>query len=298
MRPSRRLARAGAALLVAALAAAQGCGGASDLSARLRGPRAAAHRGGYRHPDRNTVARFEIARRQGVDIVETDLRASSDGVVFLFHDARLDRTTSCTGPIAAHSAAELERCHLNGLDHGPDRFEDALRWSRGRVVIDAELKTAAVVQAAVDLVRRYRAYDWVYFQVGNGLRMYESVRRYDRRVVLEAGPRGPNGRRWLADLLARRDPNLRIIQLHADFLSDEVLHAVRDAGKLASLNAWQLAPETEGARCDAVFARGIDIAVSDLPESCVRQRDDARAALRNGPPGAAHAGSGVPGRPG
>jgi glycerophosphoryl diester phosphodiesterase len=265
-------------LAVSACVTGSGHGPKGDLATRLRGPLAAAHRGGYRLPDANTVARFEVARQQGLDIVETDLRASKDGVVFLFHNSLLDRVTSCAGPIASYTAAELERCHLTGLDHGPDRFEDALRWSQGRVVIDAELKTDEVTEPAIDLVRRYSAYGWVYFQVGNGLRVYEHARRYDARVALEAGPRGPRGERLLAELLGRHDPNLLIIQLHPDFLSPEILRAIGEAGKLASINAWLLAPESDAATCDVVFAHGIDIAVTNAPESCAQQRDQARAA--------------------
>ena len=156
-------------LVVAAGLAAADARAADALANRLATHRVAAHRGGYDVPDSNTVARFEIARQQGADIVETDLRVSKDGVVFLFHNEFLDDVTSCKGPFASRTAAELDHCHLRGLDHGPDRFEAALQWSRGRVVIDAELKSAEVTEAAIDLVRRYAAYDWVYFQVGNGL---------------------------------------------------------------------------------------------------------------------------------
>jgi len=248
-----------------------------DLVARLRGPRVAAHRGGYGLPDANTVARFEVARRQGVDIVETDLRLSKDGVVFLFHDSLLDRATSCTGPIASHTAAEIARCHLKGLDRGPDRFESALRWSRGRVVIDAEIKTGAVIHAAIDLVRRHRAYDWVYFQVGNGLRTYREVRDYDTRVAVEAAPRGPRGGQWLKELLATRDRRLILIQLHPDFLSREILESIHASGRLASLNAWLLASEVNGPSCAQVFELGIDVAVTNAAGACAKQRDAARA---------------------
>ena len=257
-----------AALLVAAAAPAP-----DELAARLATPRVAAHRGGYGAPDSNTVARFEISREQGADIVETDLRLSKDGVVYLFHNELMDKVTSCAGPFASHTSAEIDACHLTGLDRGPDRFEDALRWSRGRVVIDAELKTPEVSEAAIDLVRHHSAYDWVYFQVGNGLSTYERVRRYDRRVALEASPRGAKGERFLAALLAKKDPRLLIIQLHPDFYSRRILQAVRDGGKRTSMNTWMLVPETEGASCDAAYARGIDIAVTNAPQSCVTQRD-------------------------
>jgi len=277
MRRIRRTAVAALALALCAGARAQTPSDTDALVARLRGPRVAAHRGGYGFPDSNTVARFEIARRLGADIVETDLRLSKDQVVFMFHDSLMDHRTSCTGPISSHTAAEIERCHLNGLDRGPDRFEAALQWSRGRVVIDAELKTGEVTRQAIDLVRRYGAYDWVYFQVGNGLKTYRGVRDYDSRVAVEAAPQGPDGERYLAQLLAERDPRLVLIQLHPAFMSSEILRSIHASEKLTSLNAWRLAPEEKAATCDRVFALGIDVAVTNAPELCARQRDEARA---------------------
>ena len=280
------MALAALALALTAETRAPAGAGSRDLLARLRGPRVAAHRGGFGFPDSNTVARFELARRQGVDIVETDLRTSSDGVVFLFHDTLMDHATNCTGPFASHTAAEIDRCRLNGLDRGPDRFEAALRWSRGRVVIDAELKTGSATRPAIDLVRRYRAYDWVYFQVGNGLRTYQGVRDYDARVAVEAAPRGPRGEHWLAELLAKRDPRLVLIQLHPDFMSSRILSSIRESKKLTSLNAWLLGSETDGPSCAHVYALGIDVAVSNSAERCAKQRDETRAAERGSAPAA------------
>src|SRR5215831_4634264 len=80
------------AFAVLALSFAAGCGPRHDpLLARLRGPQVAAHRGGFGFPDSNTVARFEVTRQLGIEIFETDLRVSKDGVVFLFHNERLDK---------------------------------------------------------------------------------------------------------------------------------------------------------------------------------------------------------------
>jgi glycerophosphoryl diester phosphodiesterase len=245
-----------------------------DLVARLRSARFAAHRGGYGFPDSNTVARFEVTRRQGADIVETDLRVSRDGVVFLFHDELLDRKTVCKGRLASYTAAELERCHLLGLERGPDRFEDALRWSSGRVVIDAELKTGDAARPAIDLVRKYDAYDWVYFQVGDSMRTYQQVRDYDARVGLEAGPRSQS---HLREFLSKSDSRLVLIQLRPGFFSSQLLDEVHGAGKLVSLNAWLLAPEDESASCSRAFALGVDVAVTNSPAACTKQRSDARA---------------------
>jgi len=250
------------------------------LRERLRGFLVAAHRGGHPFPDSNTVERFEVARLEGADIVETDLQVSRDGVPFLFHDASLDPQTVCKGPVAAHTASEIERCNLVGLAHGPERFEAALQWSQGRVVIDAELKSAEVVRPAVELVERYGAWEWVYFQVRNGWERYTEVRVLDDRIAVEAGPRGRNGERQLDRLLAMNDPRVAIIQLHPDMLTDANLAKIHASGKLASIDAWYVARERElplwpfpPSACAQVFRRGIDIAVTDVPRACAEQRD-------------------------
>jgi glycerophosphoryl diester phosphodiesterase len=253
------------------------------LTARLHGLLVAAHRGGHPFPDSNTVERFEAARLEGADIVETDLQVSSDGVPFLFHDGELDPTTTCKGAFSRRTAAEIERCNLVGLDHGPERFEAALAWSQGRVIIDAELKSAEVTKPAVELVRRYGAYEWVYFQVRNGWERYTDVRVLDDRIAVEAGPQGRHGERQLDRLLAMNDPHVVVIQLHPDMLTRENLDKIHRSGKLASIDAWYVAHERklpfwpffEPSACAQVFAQGVDIAVTNTPRACAAQRDAA-----------------------
>jgi glycerophosphoryl diester phosphodiesterase len=261
------------------------------LRERLSGLRVAAHRGGYVFADSNTIERFEAALRDGADIVETDLQVSSDGVPFLLHDADLGRVSNCKGLVSAQPAVSIERCRLNGLSHGPERFEAALAWARGRVVIDAEFKSLAVVQPAIELVRRYDAYEWVYFQVRDGWSYYREARAFDAYVALEATPAGDDSEGKLSELLALDDPRLVIIQLHPKLLSDDNLRKIRESGRLASIDAWRLASERRWsfwpwrrtAACDEVFARGVGIAISNSPRPCAKQRDalrtDAEAAL-------------------
>jgi len=250
-----------------------------SLAERLRGMRVAAHRGGYWYSDSNTLARFDTALRQGADIVETDLRLSKDGIPFVFHDGDLRGETNCTGPVGAHTASQLAACRLDGATHGPETFESVLAWSRGRVVVDAELKEAGVAAPAIALVRRYRAHEWVYFQTGNNLPLYRAVRQLDPRVAIEASPRGRDAEAQLAELLAARDPRLLIIQLHPELVTPRNLRRIRQSGKLSSMDAWYLGAEYERpfagrtTACAAVFAAGIDIAVSNDPRACAEQRD-------------------------
>ena len=77
------------------------------------------HRGNRAHAPENTLASFQEAVALGVDAVEFDLRVSRDGVLMVFHDATLERTTDATGLLADRTAAELGRVDA-GANFTPD----------------------------------------------------------------------------------------------------------------------------------------------------------------------------------
>jgi glycerophosphoryl diester phosphodiesterase len=271
--------------LLCAIAAPLGLARAGEgvtLRERLAGLHVGAHQGGYQFADSNTIERFEKAAAQGADIVETDLQVSSDGVPFLFHDAYLDPDTECSGLFSSATAAKIEGCKLVGLDHGAQRFEAALAWSRGRVVIDAEFKTPAAIRPAIDLVRRYSAYEWVYFQTGEGTDLYDRARAYDPYVALEVVPAGKSAQATLDSLLARGDPRLISVQIHPDIATSANLAAIARSGKLISADAFRFGTEHRWgiwpfrtAFCSGVYQLGVNIAVSNVPESCAAQRESA-----------------------
>jgi len=55
------------------------------------------HRGAAALAPENTWSGFDLAIEIGVDAIETDVQATSDGVLVLLHDERLDRTTDGSG---------------------------------------------------------------------------------------------------------------------------------------------------------------------------------------------------------
>ncbi|HVF43690.1 MAG TPA: glycerophosphodiester phosphodiesterase [Pyrinomonadaceae bacterium] len=68
-----------------------------------------AHRGGAGLWPENTLYAFERAAAMGVDVIETDVRATKDGELVLFHDDNVNRTTGGAGPVGALTLAELKR---------------------------------------------------------------------------------------------------------------------------------------------------------------------------------------------
>lgn len=126
------------------------------------GPIAMAHRGGAKHPDNlgyeNSLHAFQHAVDLGYRYLETDLHATSDGVVIAFHDDRLDRVTDRTGAIAELPWSEVRQARINGhepiprldelLEHFPDtRFNLDIK-------ADGGLEPAATVLTAANAIDR------------------------------------------------------------------------------------------------------------------------------------------------
>ncbi|MFO7780334.1 MAG: glycerophosphodiester phosphodiesterase [Spirochaetia bacterium] len=66
-----------------------------------------AHRGGAGVRPENTVAAFDHAVGLGCWFLELDVRATSDGIPVVIHDANVDRVSDGRGPVSSHSADEL-----------------------------------------------------------------------------------------------------------------------------------------------------------------------------------------------
>ena len=50
-----------------------------------------AHRGASAYAPENTLPAFELAARQGADMIELDVQRSADGVLVVFHDDTTER---------------------------------------------------------------------------------------------------------------------------------------------------------------------------------------------------------------
>ncbi|HEY6424960.1 MAG TPA: glycerophosphodiester phosphodiesterase [Pseudonocardiaceae bacterium] len=98
-------------------------------------PRAFAHRGW--HLDElagmeNSLAAFRRAAAEGYRYLETDVRATRDGVAVVLHDATLDRTTDRSGKVAQLDWAAVRTARVGGrepvcrladlLEEVPDAF--------------------------------------------------------------------------------------------------------------------------------------------------------------------------------
>lgn len=81
------------------------------------GPLVIAHRGGAGLWPENTLYAFERAGRLGVDVIELDVRSTSDGVLVAMHDATVNRTTDGAGRVSEMTLEQLKK------------YDAGYRWS-------------------------------------------------------------------------------------------------------------------------------------------------------------------------
>ena len=119
-----------------------------DLSKKLprRGktPLLAAHRGvcGANIPC-NTLAAYEIALRQGADIIELDVSKSSDGEFFAFHPGMEPVYLKCGKMISEMTAKEVREVPLLNQDEVPTHYRvpslaEALAFLKDRAYINVD----------------------------------------------------------------------------------------------------------------------------------------------------------------
>ena len=79
-------------------------------------PFVVAHRGAPTMEPENTVRSFLLARAQGADALETDLRFTADDELIPFHDPTLERMTNGQGAVREHTLAEIRRLRTRKPD--------------------------------------------------------------------------------------------------------------------------------------------------------------------------------------
>src|SRR5512138_3758757 len=77
-------------------------------------PLVIAHRGASAYAPENTLAAFELAARQGADMLELDVQRSADGVLVVFHDDTTERWDGQKRLAAACTLAELRALDIGG----------------------------------------------------------------------------------------------------------------------------------------------------------------------------------------
>ena len=141
-----------------------GCGHVAGENGEAPTPRVLVigHRGNSIAAPENTLTAIEDAFRVGADVVEVDVRRSLDGVLYLFHDDVLDRTSDGNGPVGGREFSELRALDVGTWFHPRyagahiPTLEEAIRVAalhEGRLLLDLKEPAVRAEQVASVLHR-------------------------------------------------------------------------------------------------------------------------------------------------
>jgi len=235
-----------------------------------------AHRGGAALAPENTLAAVEVALELGVELIELDLRASSDAAVVVFHDETLERTSDGQGALATRSAAQLAALDVGAwkdprfAGERVPTLSQALALCRGRSELMLDVKTLGLAPAARRELER-STFDPARLWIGtwNEEQRNEWMRElpHMRHVFIGEAPESAAAdelARWLDALVER---GYRGVSLRWSKLPQACVELARE--RRLAVFVWTL---NSSADIEAALELGVDGVITDRPERALALR--------------------------
>jgi glycerophosphoryl diester phosphodiesterase len=165
-------------------------------------PIAFAHRGGAGESPENTLAAFQHAYDLGYRYLETDVHATSDGMLMAFHDEDLERTCGVRARIGELTYDEVRRLRVDEREAIPTLDEVAFTWSDVRVNIDC--KSDEAVEPLEKFLRHDATRQRVCIGSFSDRRLDHLRTRFGQSLCTSMGPREVATFRLLGRRLAKR----------------------------------------------------------------------------------------------
>jgi len=242
----------------------------------------AAHRAAHTiHPE-NSLPAIQHAIDLGADIIELDVKVSKDGIPFIMHDGTINRTTNGTGDGEKYTLEELKKFRLKNndgtlSDETIPTFEEALNLTRGKTLIDIDIKTSQL-KPIVDVVKKNNMANQV-FWFDNDYDGLKEVRIMEPNSIFM--PRAYSYE--MADS-ALKVFNPAVVHIDPSFYTEEVTALIRNNGARIWINALgepdQLirAGKTEEAMTELLKHKA-NVIQTDEPEKIIQYLTS--AGLRN-----------------
>ncbi|MCA9639555.1 MAG: glycerophosphodiester phosphodiesterase [Polyangiaceae bacterium] len=235
------------------------------------------HRGARHAAPENTLAAFELARDEGADGIELDVRLSGDGNVVVVHDATLERVSQGRD---VRRVDQLTRAELDAIDVGDGERVPNLRrvlsfCQEHSLRVNVELKSdlspdlraqaiqhLRLVQGCAALVKDLQSPgEFVLFSSFNPL-LVAMLRRLVPDVpgawLVHQGQ--ARMLRAVKQRAARSALKLNAVHPQGKVTDAELVSALHAQGSL--VNVWTVNDSEDARRLDAL---GVDALISDCP---------------------------------
>ena len=122
----------------------------------------------------NSLPSYQSCIDNGIDIIETDLRKTKDGVWVILHDSTLDRTTTGHGDLSNYTYEEISQLFLKAQNGGNTavteykipRLEEVIELCRGKVMLNLDKLDRSTFDEVYAIFESMDAVDSAMFKAG------------------------------------------------------------------------------------------------------------------------------------
>lgn len=233
-------------------------------------PRAFVHRGWHCEDLaglENSMTAFRRAFAEGYQYLETDVHATSDGVVVVQHDPVLDRTTDSIGAVALLPWRTVRSAKIGGREP-VSRLEDLLE-ELPDALLNIDVKADNAVQPLVDTLRRSNAFGRVCVGSFSEARL-KRVRQIAGDGLLTSMGKAAVARLWMAGRLPQLMQSKRARQTIAQVpvkhgrvtvVDERLITAAHRHG--IEVHVWTI---DDPAQMHELLDLGVDGLMSDRPQ--------------------------------
>jgi glycerophosphoryl diester phosphodiesterase len=133
----------------------------------------------------NSMGAFQEAAKLGFRYIETDVRATRDGMAVILHDRTLPPQSGLPGAIDRLAWRDARTADLGAGERIPSLEELLVALPAMRINID--IKAESAIEPTVDVIERLRAHDRVLVTSFSDRRRRRALRLLSRRVASSAG---------------------------------------------------------------------------------------------------------------
>jgi glycerophosphoryl diester phosphodiesterase len=221
-----------------------------------------AHRGDSKHAPENTLAAFDLAIKNGADVIELDVRETKDGKIIVTHDKNLKRTTGIDAYVEDLTYGEIRQFDAGSWFSEEYKGEqiptlrEAIELIKGRAKLNIELKPDVqnkhLEESVAELIEEYDLYKKCVVTSLN-YKSIKKIKEIDSRIETVYVMSAAGGNYYDLKYADNYSINYR-------FIDDQVMRNCKQRGK--EVYAWTVNSSEE---LESVMMVGVDNVITDDP---------------------------------
>lgn len=215
----------------------------------------------------NSIPAVERCIEEGVDMIEIDPRATSDGVLIIMHNAKVDDTTTGTGAVSSMTYRIIQSHYLtvNGkvTKYKIPTLSEILDIAKNRIYVCIDVKEKERLSDIVKMVMSKGMSNQVCYYTGEDTLYLNEILNIDSNGILMPWVSYGN----IIPQLHEKYPSLMMFQTGINYSAiNQMISEAREAGIVSYVNYLDydyLLPERDYTKLDYFIEKGVQIMQSD-----------------------------------